>query len=470
MTPERAERIFTRACCITFVVVGLLNLIKFWTFHTGLYDLGIFHQVLWNTSQGRPFESSIKHMNYLGDHFSPALALLAPIEWLPFPVELLLLIQAGACVSMAFSMRALASRHIDDPQTVLLLSLGMLWHPAVIGPLFFDFHPEVLMAAALCRALLHIDAGRQLRSVPWLLLVLLGKEDAGLLLLSLGLVLCLFPKTRRLGIGLFLCSLVYTAVVMRLIMPRFRPPAPPGSWFYLNRYTHLGTTPAEILRTVLLHPLSAIVRSFTVGKLLTAIALVFAFAGASLFGGRKLLAALPVFGAHYLSQRWQQFNFWFQYLALTVPILGWAAVAGAKKGRLPRPRIAAALILVSTGVAFLTRLWLPWYVPGKQFAALREVVRLVPKDASVCVPNDGVGAQLAARQQIDLCVFMDMEQVQYKYFGWSPYSDAEYQIFDLNDYRYESMVPERVRELRGQGAQVLYERDGVILFRRSPRS
>ena len=56
--------------------------------HASLYDLGILHQVLWNTAHGRPFASSVSHMSYLGDHFSPTFALLAPLEWLPRSLDL----------------------------------------------------------------------------------------------------------------------------------------------------------------------------------------------------------------------------------------------------------------------------------------------------------------------------------------------------------------------------------------------
>ena len=84
------------------ILLTALSLVRHYTFHSSLYDLGIFHQVLWNTAHGRPFASSIKHMSYLGDHLSPSFALLAPLEWLPRPLELLLVAQA-ACVPVTSS-------------------------------------------------------------------------------------------------------------------------------------------------------------------------------------------------------------------------------------------------------------------------------------------------------------------------------------------------------------------------------
>ncbi|MDP2727869.1 MAG: DUF2079 domain-containing protein, partial [Dehalococcoidia bacterium] len=45
------------------------------------YDLGIYDQVVWNLSRGHWYEYSIEYYfsNFLGDHFSLALAFRAPL-------------------------------------------------------------------------------------------------------------------------------------------------------------------------------------------------------------------------------------------------------------------------------------------------------------------------------------------------------------------------------------------------------
>jgi len=47
-------------------------------FNSNGFDLGIQDQVVWNTAHGRWYQSSLEVTNYLGDHFKPLVALLAP--------------------------------------------------------------------------------------------------------------------------------------------------------------------------------------------------------------------------------------------------------------------------------------------------------------------------------------------------------------------------------------------------------
>src|SRR5438270_9994687 len=44
------------------------------------WDLGYDHNVIWNTAQGRWFETSFATRNFLGIHFEPIMALVAAVE------------------------------------------------------------------------------------------------------------------------------------------------------------------------------------------------------------------------------------------------------------------------------------------------------------------------------------------------------------------------------------------------------
>jgi uncharacterized membrane protein len=466
---QKWHRRVRQAALAVWALLSVLSIVKLRTFHAGLYDLGIFHQVLWNTAHGRPFASSLKHMSYLGDHFSPTFGLLAPLEWLPFSLDLLLIAQAGAAVATAWIIYRSARRHLESARIAGLIGLMALCYPPLFCPPVFDIHPEPFMAVALAWGLDELDRGRPGWAALWMAITLGGKEEAGLLLAPLGVALALAPPTRRFGVALALVSLLWSGLVMAVLMPHFRPPAAPGSrWFYLDRYSHLGMSPVSIARFTVLHPLSALARSSTPWKLVTALVLLLGFAGAPLCGGRWLLAALPLALAHYVSLRTAQFNYWFQYLTLLVPVLGRAAVAGAPRTIARRPRLAAAVALtVGLGFGLGTRLWLPWYVPEQQYATLERAIALVPKEASVCTQQVGVGPWLAARREIDFCVPWELERAQYRYYGWPEKSDAEYQIFDLNDIALAPMMPARVEELR-HSATVLLDERGVVVFRLPP--
>src|SRR6476661_2020762 len=48
-------------------------------YQSNAYDLGFFNQIIWNTSQGRFFETSFVKYNFLGQHFDPVLLVFAAL-------------------------------------------------------------------------------------------------------------------------------------------------------------------------------------------------------------------------------------------------------------------------------------------------------------------------------------------------------------------------------------------------------
>ena len=74
---------------------SLYGLFRHWRFDSSAYDLGIFDQVLWHLSRFEAPSSTIRgYSNMLGDHFSPILALLAPLYWMAPAPEAIIVAQA----------------------------------------------------------------------------------------------------------------------------------------------------------------------------------------------------------------------------------------------------------------------------------------------------------------------------------------------------------------------------------------
>ena len=94
------------------LVLAVYSITRFNHFNAKAYDLGLHAQVFWNTSHGRLFAGSVEVDNYLGDHVSPIILLLAPLyRLLPDPRTLLLL-QAVALASGALPLALLARRRL----------------------------------------------------------------------------------------------------------------------------------------------------------------------------------------------------------------------------------------------------------------------------------------------------------------------------------------------------------------------
>jgi uncharacterized membrane protein len=465
----RLERAVVVSCVAVWLLLTVLSLGRHYTFHSSLYDLGIFHQLLWNTAHGRPFASSICHMNYLGDHFSPSLALLAPLEWLPRTLDLLLVLHAGAVSFTAWNVHRLAVRHLA-PRPAALVALATLFSPQLYCPALADIHPEPFVAVALSLGLLAIDRGALLVAAGWLLVVLGGKEDSGLLLVPLGIVVAFEPGRRRFGVAVSLVSALYMAVVVGVVMPRLRPAGVTGDGlFYLGRFAHLGSSPAEILVTTLVHPFHAVASATTLKRLATLVVLVAPFAFAPL-ASRRTLAVVPFAAAHYLSSRSTEFFFPFHYLVPVVPVLAWATVGACSRrwllgGSVARWSRVAALMVVSSAVLSIGWRFDPEpLTPRPNNAAIAAALRVVPEGAPVCVEN-WFGAHLAGRRDVDFCVLWEWDRGRYEYFGWPESSSARWQVFDLADTSEEHpALAGRLAALEAAGARVAFDRDRVTVL------
>ena len=77
-------------------MAAYLAFLRHAAFGTGLLDLGYYVQVIWNIANGRWFATSLKPPTFLADHFSPALAGLAPLFWAAPGARTLLAIQVLA--------------------------------------------------------------------------------------------------------------------------------------------------------------------------------------------------------------------------------------------------------------------------------------------------------------------------------------------------------------------------------------
>src|SRR5262245_15524265 len=92
------------------VVMAAFALARHQRVNSSAYDLAIYSQAVWNTSQGRPFASSFEVENLLGDHVQLILLLLAPGYWLWPDAGVLLVVQAIVLGLAAIPVYRLAGR------------------------------------------------------------------------------------------------------------------------------------------------------------------------------------------------------------------------------------------------------------------------------------------------------------------------------------------------------------------------
>jgi uncharacterized membrane protein len=365
----------------------------YYTFRTTSYDLEIFDQAVRSYAHFRPGVSIIKgvhngfgpNFSVLGDHFSPILAALAPLYWIHDSPVTLLVAQA-ALFALAipslwiFTRRAFGGGAKATIAAYLVaIAYGLSWPLAAAAA--FDFHEAAFAPVLTAIALERFQAGRLRSALIALALLLLVKEDMGLLVAGIGVSLAVSRPgiVRRkwlVAIGLVVVGVVYTAFATYVLIPAFG-----GRADYYWAYSSLGNNVPQVIGHMIAHPRSSLQVLFTPRvKLDTMLWLVGAFGFLPLLSPIAL-AALPLLLERMLGSKFP--NWWvtqYQYNSYLLVILVCAAVDGAARldrwatlawrqvtGKNPRSQRAVAGAGAESGSPAAERL--PGTVAGDQAAA-----------------------------------------------------------------------------------------------------
>jgi uncharacterized membrane protein len=240
------------------VVCGALytavSLIRFGRMEVASYDNAIFEEAIRGYAHGGWPIVPIKgaEFNLLGDHFSPAIALIAPFYRIfPRPETLLVaqtvLIAVSVYVIAAVGVRVLGLGWGSVVAVAYGLSFGL--QSGVIA----DFHEVALGVPLLALAGAAFDEQRYPAVVGWSLPLLLVKEDLGLTVAAIGLALILAGERRR-GVVLAAIGAVGTALVVLVLIPWARVDEAGYAYSLGDRglFTTLADDPGRKALTVLL--------------------------------------------------------------------------------------------------------------------------------------------------------------------------------------------------------------------------
>ncbi|WP_114994385.1 DUF2079 domain-containing protein [Synechococcus sp. UW179A] len=213
--------------CLTIQIWRLESL-------SATYDQALFLQELWSTAQGRPFESSLSSVLsgpvkvggelprigylHLGQHANALTLFVAPLlvflgSW-ALPIA-----QVSVLTAAGLVLWRIASRRLPE-SLALRITAAYYLSGAVIGPALENFHDLIwlpLLGFLVVEALLEDRRGQLILTA---LLLLLVREDSGLVLFSLGLWgLVRRPGMRWMSVGLMLMAFFWVLLVTGWIQP-----------------------------------------------------------------------------------------------------------------------------------------------------------------------------------------------------------------------------------------------------------
>ena len=346
------------------VAVGWYALYSYLRFRQGGYfgwDLGIFDQtVRADAHLHLPYVTSMQH-NYTGDpgklewtdHFSPILVVLAPLYWVSNSAYNLLFAQAVLFAAAALPVFAFARRRLcgasGRPTAAYLVAAVYLLSWPLQSALAFDFH-EVAFAPPLIALMVErADARRWGQAAVAAGLLLLVKEDMGLVVAMMGVWL-LIRGERRVGAWFTAAGLGAMALTIGLVIP-----LEGGSSMRNWEYGQLGPTPGKAALRLLEHPSLLVTELIDPHvKVTTALWLLLPVLFLCLRSWIVLLGVALIVERYFGNNSF----YWgqdYHYNAFLVAIIVLAAVDGASKFRWPLVRLGWAVAALVVSVALLPR-------------------------------------------------------------------------------------------------------------------
>jgi uncharacterized membrane protein len=383
-------------------------------------DLANYDQVIWNTTRGRWFASTtIEHANnWFGDHFSPVVALFVPLYMLWPTPSWLLVAQAAALALGGLPLFAFARRELGLAAAGLI-ALAYAAYPGLHHVALFQMHEIALIVPPLMLALLAVELGRRRLFFGAALAALTVKEEAAVIVASLGLLWLLRRRDARAALGCVGLGAAWGYIGVGLIVPWVNSGG--TGYLYQQRYAHLGRSPAEIAATLLTRP-TYVLGILTAPERLRFLGGLFGpLLALPLIGWEYLLTAGPIFGYLLLSSSPDMWSLERHYQAPLAPFLFFGLVLGLSRLRRFVAPVASAAVVAA---AALAAAWLigpsPVVAETAHTRDLRRLIAQVPPDAPV-----------SASRNV-LSYFTRRERA----YRFPVLGDAEYVLWDFRELRH----------------------------------
>jgi uncharacterized membrane protein len=174
----------------TFAAYTTLSVARYRRLNPGSWDLGIYTQYVRQVAHLHAPVVAIRGpgFNLLGDHFQPIVALVAPFFRLfPTPVTLLVAQALLTAVSVVPVCRAAQARLGTGVSRVIGAAYGFSW--GLQQMIIFDFHEIAFAVPLLACSLSALVRRRPRAAAAWALPLVFVKEDQGLTVAAIGLVM-----------------------------------------------------------------------------------------------------------------------------------------------------------------------------------------------------------------------------------------------------------------------------------------
>lgn len=195
------------------VVFSYLSIIRYESYQSSAYDMGIMIQVIWNTSQGWFLQDSI-NMGYPVSRFWVAhwefIFILIALIYKVFSHPYTILILQSVIISLgALPLYWLGKQIIHDKATALTFAFAYLMYPAIQNANLIDIHGLTFAASLLIFTFYFLIKKNFKLFYLFGFLSLLCREDMALILIMLGIYSFIVQKEKKHGAIIAVISLLW---------------------------------------------------------------------------------------------------------------------------------------------------------------------------------------------------------------------------------------------------------------------
>ena len=427
---ERSDILLCIAVTIYAIAFSCITILRYYSFMTHAWDMGIFTQSLWTTLYADKFLYHTCELflnptgSFFGVHFSPILFLILPFYRLITAPETLFVLQSFILALAAIPLYKLAREYAGGRIVGLLFASVYLMYPPMQLVNWYDFHVQAFLPLFFGFTIYYITKENWPKYFLFFSLSLIVEEHAAWLTAFIGVYIAwkyrrqiLSSLRSREPAGKKVLVIAVATIVISCLWywftiwqrNTFFPTNPAAMEDFLgsSNFLILGAKdPLQIPLLVITRPWNAVqALSFDIQFKLLYLALLFGpLAFFSFKAPSALIPTIPWFGFSFLSQTMAHHTLGNHYQAYVVAFVFAAAIFGLRKNFLKTPNLRSLKGAIKKIVAFslvfffltsplcpVMNIAFPDYTHigiGPHEIQLYEVLDMIPPNASILTQNN----------------------------------------------------------------------------------
>lgn len=396
--------------CLYFTITSFF---RFDNFHTGRLDLGNMDQTVWNTINGRIFQTSDPNgeiISRLSVHADFLLIILSPFYLIWSHPKMLLLLQTLIVGAGAFFVFAIGQNIIKNKNIALVLAFTYVLNPAVQRTNLYDFHAVTIATTFLLGTYYFYIKKNYKYFTLFAILSGLSKEQVWAVIALFGIFLFVKQKKRLFGTIVFLVSVgIFYFLIWHII-----PQASGLQHFALSYYSDFGESPTKVVLNILLSPHKILDIFLQPHRINYLIQLFSPHGFLSLLSPTFLVFALPDLLINLLSNKQLFRELYYHYTATISPFIFIATIQSIALIKKKSSSIPVWFFIVYLIIASLLTAYLYGPMPGtvrqdvemytkpiKDQEFIIKYLATIPEKYRIASTNN-VGSHVSKRQNISV--------------------------------------------------------------------